>query len=136
MKSSGVPPCAKLVALGHLRPDSEAFRRVEVDGLRARRVERRDRVMLREEPAGSRIRASRTKSRRGDIAPRSPGRTETGDPLCSTFLRAWRSEVARKRGVPAYVVFHDANLDASQPRVRQRWHSSGHPRHRRQEART
>jgi ATP-dependent DNA helicase RecQ len=26
-------------------------------------------------------------------------------------LRAWRSEVARKRGVPAYVVLHDSTID-------------------------
>ena len=26
-------------------------------------------------------------------------------------LRTWRSEVARKRGVPAYVVLHDATID-------------------------
>ncbi|MDP1882769.1 MAG: HRDC domain-containing protein, partial [Bradyrhizobium sp.] len=26
-------------------------------------------------------------------------------------LRAWRSEVARTRGVPAYVVLHDATID-------------------------
>jgi ATP-dependent DNA helicase RecQ len=26
-------------------------------------------------------------------------------------LRAWRSEIARKRGVPAYVVLHDATIE-------------------------
>jgi ATP-dependent DNA helicase RecQ len=26
-------------------------------------------------------------------------------------LRAWRSEIARKRGVPAYVVLHDTTID-------------------------
>jgi ATP-dependent DNA helicase RecQ len=26
-------------------------------------------------------------------------------------LRAWRSEVARRRGVPAYVVLHDSTID-------------------------
>jgi ATP-dependent DNA helicase RecQ len=26
-------------------------------------------------------------------------------------LRTWRSETARKRGVPAYVVLHDSTLD-------------------------
>jgi ATP-dependent DNA helicase RecQ len=26
-------------------------------------------------------------------------------------LRAWRSEVARTRGVPAYVVLHDTTID-------------------------
>ena len=33
-------------------------------------------------------------------------------------LRAWRSEIARKRGVPAYVVLHDSTIDgiaASRP---------------------
>jgi ATP-dependent DNA helicase RecQ len=68
-------------------------------------------VMLREEAAGARIRASRTKSRRGDIAPRSIGRGETGNPALVAALRAWRSEVARQRGVPAYVVLHDTTID-------------------------
>jgi ATP-dependent DNA helicase RecQ len=26
-------------------------------------------------------------------------------------LRAWRSDVARQRGVPAYVVLHDSTID-------------------------
>jgi ATP-dependent DNA helicase RecQ len=26
-------------------------------------------------------------------------------------LRAWRSQIARKRGVPAYVVLHDSTID-------------------------
>jgi ATP-dependent DNA helicase RecQ len=26
-------------------------------------------------------------------------------------LRAWRSDVARRRGVPAYVVLHDVTID-------------------------
>jgi ATP-dependent DNA helicase RecQ len=26
-------------------------------------------------------------------------------------LKAWRSEIARKRGVPAYVVLHDSTID-------------------------
>ncbi|HTG07445.1 MAG TPA: DNA helicase RecQ [Bradyrhizobium sp.] len=101
----------QLVALGHLRPDSEAFGALKLTDSARGVLKGETEVMLREEPAGSRIRASRTKSRRGDIAPRSPGRTEAGDPALLGVLRAWRSEVARKRGVPAYVVFHDATLD-------------------------
>jgi ATP-dependent DNA helicase RecQ len=101
----------QLVALGHLRPDSEAFGALKLTDSARGVLKGETEVMLREEPAGSRIRASRTKSRRGDIAPRSPGRTETGDPALLGILRVWRSEVARKRGVPAYVVFHDATLD-------------------------
>ena len=101
----------QLVALGHLQPDSEAFGALKLTDSARGVLKGETEVMLREEPAGARIRASRTKSRRGDIAPRSPGRTETGDPALLGILRAWRSEVARKRGVPAYVVFHDATLD-------------------------
>ena len=101
----------QLVALGHLQPDSEAFGALKLTDSARGVLKGETEVMLREEPAGSRIRASRTKSRRGDIAPRSPGRTETGDAALLGILRAWRSEVARKRGVPAYVVFHDATLD-------------------------
>src|ERR1700722_1561920 len=67
--------------------------------------------MLREETPGSRIRASRTKSRRGDISAPSTGRGEAGDPTLLAALRAWRSQLARNRGVPAYVVLHDSTID-------------------------
>jgi ATP-dependent DNA helicase RecQ len=74
--------------------------------------------MLREAPAGARVRTSRTKSRRGDLAPRSSGEGRPNDAGLQTDLRAWRSEIARRRGVPAYVVLHDATIDgiaASRP---------------------
>ena len=67
--------------------------------------------MLREETAGSRARPSRTKSRRGDIASVSAGQGNAGDPSLVGALRAWRSEMARQRGVPAYVVLHDSTID-------------------------
>lgn len=75
-------------------------------------------VMLREAPAGARVRGSRSKSRRGDLAPRATGEGRPNDAGLQTDLRAWRSEIARKRGVPAYVVLHDATIDgiaASRP---------------------
>jgi ATP-dependent DNA helicase RecQ len=68
-------------------------------------------VMLREETAGSSVRASRTKSRRGDLVPQSAGPGVSGDATLLAALRAWRSEVARTRGVPAYVVLHDTTID-------------------------
>jgi len=74
--------------------------------------------LLREAPAGTRPRASRIKSRRGDIVSRSAGREETGNSTLLGALRAWRSQIARKRGVPAYVVLHDSTIDgiaASRP---------------------
>ena len=99
----------QLVAMGHLRPDSEAFGALKLTDSARGVLKGETEVMLREEAPGSRHRASRTKSRRGDIAARASG--GAGNPGLLGVLRAWRSEVARKRGVPAYVVLHDSTID-------------------------
>jgi ATP-dependent DNA helicase RecQ len=101
----------QLVAMGHLQPDSEAFGALKLTETARGVLKGETEVMLREEVPGSRIRAIRTRSRRGDIAPASPGAGKTGDPTLVGALRTWRSEVARKRGVPAYVVLHDSTID-------------------------
>ncbi len=101
----------QLVAMGHLRSDSEAFGALKLTETARGVLKGETEVMLREAPAGARIRASRTKSRRGDIAPTSTAASKAGDPTLIGALRAWRSEVARKRGVPAYVVLHDSTID-------------------------
>ena len=101
----------QLVAIGHLRPDSEAFGALKLTDTARGVLKGETEVMLREEAAGSRVRASRTRSRRGDIAPQSIAQDEAGNPALVGALRAWRSEVARKRGVPAYVVLHDTTID-------------------------
>jgi ATP-dependent DNA helicase RecQ len=108
----------QLVAIGHLRPDSEAFGALKLTETARGVLKGETEVMLREETAGARIRATRSKSRRGDIAPECTAQNKPGDADLLGALRAWRSETARKRGVPAYVVFHDATLDgiaASRP---------------------
>jgi ATP-dependent DNA helicase RecQ len=104
--------------MGHLQADSEAFGALKLTGSARGVLKGETEVMLREAPAGTRVRANRTKSRRGDLAPRPAGQTASGDPGLQTALRAWRSEIARKRGVPAYVVLHDSTIDgiaASRP---------------------
>jgi ATP-dependent DNA helicase RecQ len=101
----------QLVAMGHLAPDSEAFGALKLTESARGVLKGETEVMLREQVPGSRLRATRTKSRRGDIASVSTGRTEPGDANLTGALRAWRSEVARTRGVPAYVVLHDATID-------------------------
>jgi ATP-dependent DNA helicase RecQ len=68
-------------------------------------------VWLREETPGSRNRAVRAKSRRGDLAPRPTGADKPADAALVSALRAWRSDVARQHGVPAYVVLHDSTID-------------------------
>jgi ATP-dependent DNA helicase RecQ len=101
----------QLVAMGHLQPDSEAFGALKLTETARGVLKGETEVMLRQETAGSRIRASRTKSRRGDNVPRPAGSGETGNSALQGILRAWRSEVARKRGVPAYVVLHDTTIE-------------------------
>src|SRR6202047_5394864 len=101
----------QLVAMGHLHPDSEAFGALKLTETARGVLKGETEVMLREETAGSRIRASRTRSRRGDLVPRRVGPGDTGDSTLLAALRAWRSDVARQHGVPAYVVLHDSTID-------------------------
>jgi ATP-dependent DNA helicase RecQ len=101
----------QLVAMGHLKPDTEAFGALKLTDSARGVLKGETEVMLREAPAGSRVRASRTKSRRGDLAPAPTGQADTRDPNLIGILRAWRSQIARQRGVPAYVVLHDSTID-------------------------
>jgi ATP-dependent DNA helicase RecQ len=101
----------QLVAMGHLQSDSEAFGALKLTDSARGVLKGETEVMLREETPGARVRASRTRSRRGDIVPGSNTQREAGHPALLGILRAWRSEVARKRGVPAYVVLHDSTID-------------------------
>jgi ATP-dependent DNA helicase RecQ len=108
----------QLVAMGHLQPDSEAFGALKLTETARGVLKGETEVMLREEAAGTRIRPIRAKSRRGDVVPHAADVDETGDPTLIGALKAWRSEVARTRGVPAYVVLHDSTIDgiaASRP---------------------
>jgi ATP-dependent DNA helicase RecQ len=110
----------QLVALDHLQPDTEAFGALKLTDTARGVLKGETEVMLREETPGSRLRASRTKSRRGDLAAPPAGKSEAGDPNLLGALRAWRSQIARKRGVPAYVVLHDSTIDgiaAARPRT-------------------
>ncbi len=101
----------QLVAMGHLQPDSDAFGALKLTDSARGVLKGGTEVMLREQASGPRNRASRSKSRRGDIAPLPTGQSGASNPALVTTLRAWRSEMARKRGVPAYVVLHDATID-------------------------
>jgi ATP-dependent DNA helicase RecQ len=100
----------QLVAMGHLHADSEAFGALKLTESARGVLKGETEVLLREETAG-RNRPSRTKSRRGDLAGAPAGHSEAVNANLLGALRAWRSELARKRGVPAYVVLHDATID-------------------------
>jgi len=99
----------QLVAMGHLRADSEAYGALKLTESSRGVLKGETAVTLREQAANSRNRAIRDKSRRGDLAAASPG--GPGDPGLRDALRAWRSGIARERGVPAYVVLHDSTID-------------------------
>src|SRR5579871_359369 len=101
----------QLVAMGHLRADSEAYGALKLTETARGVLKGETEVMLREQAPGTRIRAVRTKSRRGDIAPGIAGPQGDIDPELRTRLRTWRSNIARERGVPAYVVLHDSTID-------------------------
>jgi len=101
----------QLVAMGHLAPDSEAFGALKLTETARGVLKGETAVMLREQTATSASRASRTRSRRGDLVPRPAGPGVSGDATLLANLRAWRSDVARTRGVPAYVVLHDTTID-------------------------
>ena len=112
----------QLVSLGHLRPDTEAFGALKLS-LSARRVLKGDsKVMLREETAtdSPRKRGIKAKTVKSGAARSSgsPGFAavfnnydKNGEATLASVLRNWRSGMARKQGVPAYVVLHDATLE-------------------------
>jgi ATP-dependent DNA helicase RecQ len=101
----------QLVAMGYLYADSDAYGALKLTDTARGVLKGETEVMLREQVEGSRNRAVRSKSRRGELAATPGGQTNSLDAALHTALKAWRSEVARKRGVPAYVVLHDSTID-------------------------
>jgi ATP-dependent DNA helicase RecQ len=101
----------QLVAMGHLVPDSEGFGALKLTDSARGVLKGETEVMLREQTAASQGRAGRSKPERGAMAPQAGGKDEAGHSNLLGALRAWRSETARRRGVPAYVVLHDSTID-------------------------
>ena len=112
----------QVVALGHLQPDGEAFGALKLTPSARGVLKGESQVMLREETAAGppRKRSKKSKTVRSTVAAtsrsldssdvRNPSE-EDGEPNLISILRNWRSSMARKQGVPAYVVFHDATLE-------------------------
>jgi ATP-dependent DNA helicase RecQ len=97
----------QLVAMGHLQANSEAYGALELTDSARSVLKGETEVLLREKAIS--VRAIRTK--RDDLDSRFVGPDEAHDAILIDKLRAWRSEVARKQGIPAYVVLHDATID-------------------------
>jgi ATP-dependent DNA helicase RecQ len=95
----------QLVAMGFLEADGEAYGALKLTGT-ARGVLKGDTaVSLREDAERPRKRERRKVSAAGAALGSPAG------PLLKA-LRDWRVATARDHGVPAYVVFHDATLEA------------------------
>jgi ATP-dependent DNA helicase RecQ len=109
----------QVVALGHLRPDSAAFGVFKLTESSRGVLKGITAVMLREEPANAAGQRGASPSRRGSrFTALSDAHSEPAGLLKA--LRGWRSEMARKHGVPAYVVFNDVTLEgiaATRPRT-------------------
>jgi ATP-dependent DNA helicase RecQ len=101
----------QLVAMGHLQSDSEAYGALKLTDSARGVLRGETEVWLREDAPGTRVRAGRAKSRRGDLSPAPAAPQGDVDPELRARLRVWRSDMARERGVPAYVVLHDATID-------------------------
>lgn len=97
----------QLMAIGALGLDSQAFNTLYLtDGSRAV-LKGEAKVALREVQRSTHSRKARDVGTRRPTLPLDA----TGQQRMSA-LKAWRSEVARAHNLPAYVIFHDATLEA------------------------
>jgi ATP-dependent DNA helicase RecQ len=98
----------QLIALGHLRTEGE-YNTLELTPT-AREVLRGDVQML--------LRVQSDAPKRRGTTSKSPRSKDKAPPIALdgqgterfTALKAWRAEVAKEHGLPAYVIFHDATL--------------------------
>jgi len=101
----------QLVALDHLRPDSEAFGAFKLTESARGVLKGTTAVMLREEALNGADQRAASRSKRGSkFAATSRDVSSQFNGLLKA-LRGWRSEMARSHGVPAYVVFNDVTLE-------------------------
>jgi ATP-dependent DNA helicase RecQ len=99
----------QLIALGHLRTEGE-YNTLELTPS-ARAVLRGEVTLLLRQPSEAPKRgrgAKATRSTAKDKAPPVPLDAPGTERFAA--LKAWRAEVAKEHGLPAYVIFHDATL--------------------------
>jgi ATP-dependent DNA helicase RecQ len=96
----------QLVAAGLLATDLEGYGSLRLTPAARPLLKGETRIELRRDPSTRRRRESRPAPAATDAA---LGPVDSG---LWDVLRAWRAEEARRQGVPAYVIFHDATLRA------------------------
>jgi ATP-dependent DNA helicase RecQ len=96
----------QLIALGHLRAEGEYHTLALTDSSRA--VLRGEVTLRLRRPSAAPSRAKAARRGTREHAPPLPLDAEALARFAA--LKAWRAEVAREHGLPAYVIFHDATL--------------------------
>ena len=95
----------QLAALGLLAADIEGYGSLRLTGASRAVLNGSQTVRLRLQPESKKTSARTTRAREEKFATLDAA----ARPLWER-LRAWRAEVAKKHGIPAYVVFHDSTL--------------------------
>jgi ATP-dependent DNA helicase RecQ len=98
----------QLIALGHLRTEGE-YNTLELTPS-AREVLRGEVTLLLRQPSEAPRRGRSAKVSRGSKEKAPPVPLDSAGTERFAALKAWRAEVAREHGLPAYVIFHDATL--------------------------
>ena len=105
----------QLIALGFVRADSEAFGALKLEDPARGVLKGETIVSLREEAQIAKTgkgRHGRKPGSRGGSAAGSRADMAVPNNALYQALRSWRAAIAREHGVPAFVVFHDATLEA------------------------
>ncbi|WOB08553.1 DNA helicase RecQ [Piscinibacter gummiphilus] len=98
----------QLIALGHLRTEGE-YNTLELTPS-ARAVLRGEVTLLLRQPSDTPKRGKGVKSTRAAKDKPPPVPLDAHGTERFAALKAWRAEVAKEHGLPAYVIFHDATL--------------------------
>ncbi|MBL0728913.1 DNA helicase RecQ [Piscinibacter sp. HJYY11] len=98
----------QLIALGHLRTEGE-YNTLELTPS-ARAVLRGEVTLLLRQPSDTPKRGKGAKATRATKDKPPPVPLDAPGTERFSALKAWRAEVAKEHGLPAYVIFHDATL--------------------------
>ncbi|WP_298232631.1 DNA helicase RecQ [uncultured Azohydromonas sp.] len=100
----------QLVALGHVQAEGE-FNTLALTASARAVLKGEVPIVLREPREPTRARGTRaTRAERGERVPAAAATLDAQGQERFARLKAWRAEVAREHGLPAYVIFHDATL--------------------------
>ena len=100
----------QLIAIGAVAVDAEAFNTLQLTD--ASRAVLKGEVAVRLRQSVSSPVQRKSKSKRSAAAAQAPASLDAEGQGRYLALKAWRAEVARAHNLPAYVIFHDATLQA------------------------